>query len=72
MRTDTIAIASSIISLIFFHLSLSPYCKAIKPRLEALVKTYCTGASFYEVEFMGNRDLCKQVNIQRLPTLQVC
>ncbi|CAM9441744.1 unnamed protein product [Discosporangium mesarthrocarpum] len=46
-------------------------CDEINDRYEKLAMNHGHHASFFRVEFSRNRELCKQLGIQRLPTVQI-
>ncbi|CAM9595137.1 unnamed protein product [Choristocarpus tenellus] len=46
-------------------------CDEINPKFEKMALDRNDDASFYRVEFSTNKSLCKQLGIQRLPTVQM-
>ena len=45
-------------------------CKTIAPRFERLAKEFGEEAAFYEIEFSANKDLCRRLDIKKLPCVQ--
>merc|ERR1712129_407332 len=42
----------------------------IAPRFERLAKEFDGDASFYEIEFSANKDLCRRLDTKKLPCVQ--
>ena len=45
-------------------------CKTIAPRFERLAKEFGDEAAFFEIEFSANKDLCRRLDIKKLPCVQ--
>lgn len=47
-------------------------CDEIRPRFEEMSRSQSSeDAAFFELEFSTSKDLCKQLGIKRLPTVQI-
>ncbi|CAM9975510.1 unnamed protein product, partial [Laminaria digitata] len=47
-------------------------CDEIRPRFEELSRSQPSeDAAFFELEFSTSKELCKQLGIKRLPTVQI-
>jgi thioredoxin 1 len=53
-----------------FHASWCRACKSIAPRFKCLAKEFGGEAAFYQIEFSANKDLCRRLDIKKLPCVQ--
>jgi len=53
-----------------FYASWCRACKSIAPRFERLARDYDGEAAFFEIEFASNKDLCRRLEIKKLPCVQ--
>ena len=54
-----------------FYASWCRACKSIAPRFERLAKEFAGDeVQFFEIEFAANKELCRRLNIKKLPCVQ--
>jgi len=63
--------SSTELVVIKFFASWCRACKTIEPKFKRLSQEFGGAASFYEVEFSANKDLCKRLEIKKLPAAQL-
>jgi len=57
--------------IVKFFASWCKACKSIQPRYKRLANEFHDVASFYEVEFSANKDLCRRLDVKKLPCVQL-
>jgi len=57
--------------VIKFFASWCRACKTIEPKFKRLANEFGGAARFYEIEFSANKDLCKRLEIKKLPCAQL-
>ncbi|KAJ1455028.1 thioredoxin-like protein [Pelagophyceae sp. CCMP2097] len=45
-------------------------CKTIEPRFRRMADEYTDAGTFYQVEFTANKELCRRMDVQKLPCVQ--
>ena len=64
------ATSDSLVVVKFFA-SWCRACKTIEPKFKRLANDFKGTGTFYEVEFSANKDLCKSLDIKKLPCAQL-
>ena len=60
------------IMVVKFYASWCRACKSIAPRFKKVAMEYNDNIACYEIEFVANQELCKELGIKKLPCMHFC